>query len=89
MMRLGVKLQGQSTVAIVDTAAEVTIVSDKVFRSWKVKPEVVKYTDMHAVGRGMLMDSLVTSPVTIDPLPTSGVYMLHLLMTRCCLDSIF
>ena len=65
MMRLALKVQNQSTVAVVDTAAEVTIVSDKVFNSWKVKPKVLQHLNMHAAGRGMLMKSFITGPVDI------------------------
>jgi len=65
MMRLGLQVQGKLTIAIVDTAAEVTIVSNKVFRSWDLKPEITRNIQMHAAGRGMSMKAFVTSPVDI------------------------
>lgn len=59
MLRLGLQVQGKLTIVIV--VAEVTIVSDKVFRSCDLKPDITRNIQMHAAGRGMSMKAFVTS----------------------------
>ena len=59
MLRLGVKVQEQPVVCVVDSAAEVTIISDKFFQSLERKPPTKRKTTMHAAGRGMRMDAFV------------------------------
>ncbi|VDI64187.1 Hypothetical predicted protein [Mytilus galloprovincialis] len=56
---LSLELGDTPLVAAVDTAAEVTIISDKVFESLKKKPPMLRETVMHAAGRGMKMKTLV------------------------------
>ncbi|CAG2188812.1 unnamed protein product [Mytilus edulis] len=59
------KVQGQSVISVVDTAAEVTIISDKVFESFIKKPPIKRKTTMQAAGRGMHMDAFVVGPVEL------------------------
>jgi hypothetical protein len=59
MLRLSVKVQEQPVVCVVDSAAEVTIISDNFFQSSERKPPTKRKTKMHAAGRGMRMDAFV------------------------------
>ncbi|VDI42213.1 Hypothetical predicted protein [Mytilus galloprovincialis] len=65
MLRFTLKVQGQSVISVVDTAAEVTIISDKVFESFIKKPPIKRKTTMQAAGRGMHMDAYVVGPVEL------------------------
>ncbi|VDI34907.1 Hypothetical predicted protein [Mytilus galloprovincialis] len=65
LLRLSLELGDTPLVAAVDTAAEVTIISDKVFESLKKKPPMLRETVMHAAGRGMKMKTLVVGPVKL------------------------
>ncbi|CAG2191777.1 unnamed protein product [Mytilus edulis] len=65
MLRFTLKVQGQSVISVVDTAAEVTIISDKVFESFIKKPPIKRKTTMQAAGRGMHMDAFVVGPVEL------------------------
>jgi hypothetical protein len=62
MLRLSVKVQEQPVVCVVDSAAEVTIISDKLFQSLERNPPTKRKTTMHAVGRGMRMDAFIAGP---------------------------
>ena len=48
-----------------DTAAEVTILSDRVYQSLTNQPPVLRNTVMYAAGRGMQMDTMVVGPVEL------------------------
>ncbi|XP_063411243.1 uncharacterized protein LOC134694174 [Mytilus trossulus] len=63
MLRFTLKVQGQSVISVVDTAAEVTIISDKDFESFIKKPPIKRKTTMQAAERGMHMDAFVVGPV--------------------------
>ena len=62
MLRLSVKVQEQPVVCVVDSAAEVTIISDTFFQFLERKPPTKRKTTMHAAGRGMRMDAFVAGP---------------------------
>jgi len=62
MLRLNVKVQEHPVVCVVDSAAEVTIISDKFFQSLERKPLIKRKTTMHEAGRGMQMDAFVAGP---------------------------
>lgn len=49
-------------VAVIDTAAEVTIMSDKIFQALRNKPPILRKMVMYAEGRGMQMDTIVVGP---------------------------
>lgn len=65
MLRLSLTVNSRTTVAVVDTAAEATIISDKVYQSLKIKPSIRIHTFMHEVGRDMKMETFVIGPVDI------------------------
>ena len=78
MLRLNLKLNGISINAVVDTAAEVTIISDKVYDSLPIKPLIKRRTAMHGAGRDMKMETLVIGPVSLKigtKIYTSEVYV--------------
>lgn len=63
ILRVKLKLDETLVEAAVDTAAEVTIISDKVYATLEPRPRVLKETMMHAAGRGMVMKTVVVGPV--------------------------
>jgi hypothetical protein len=44
--------------AVIDSAAEVTILSDKIYNSLQDRPQILRKTVMCASGRGMQMDTI-------------------------------
>lgn len=50
-------------VATVDTTAQVTIVSDEVYMTWKPMSIVMKKTTLHPAGRRMVIMAFVVGPV--------------------------
>ena len=65
MLRVSVVLQGKQINAVVDTAAEVTIISDSVFREMEPKPPCLKNVILHTAGRDMKMEGFVVGPVAL------------------------
>lgn len=65
LLRLDLELEGVSIAAAVDTAAEVTIISDKIYESLKERPPTLRESYMHAAGRGMRMKTCVVGPVNL------------------------
>ena len=65
LLRLNMRVQDQPVLAIVDTAAEVTILSDDFFKKLPHKPPVKHRVTMHAAGKGMKMDTFVCGPVDL------------------------
>lgn len=55
----------RTTVAVVDTAAEASIISDKVYQSLKIKPPIRRHTFMHGAGRDIKMETFIIGPVDI------------------------
>ena len=66
VFRVPIKVQGQSLFAVVDTAAEVTLISEEVYRSLKSAPPVIKEVIMNTAGRGMQMNGYIVGPVDIE-----------------------
>ncbi|VDH93237.1 Hypothetical predicted protein [Mytilus galloprovincialis] len=64
MLRFTLKVQGQSVISVVDTAAEVTIISDKVFESFIKKPPIKRKTTMQAAGRVVQLESDLSAELT-------------------------
>ena len=50
MIKISVKIPGQDVSAILDPAAEVSILSDQFFKKLHIKPKIVKKVIMHAAG---------------------------------------
>jgi predicted aspartyl protease len=62
MLKLGDALME----AVVDTAAEVTIISNEVYATLDPKPPVLRESMMHAAGRGMMVKTFVVGPVDLE-----------------------
>ena len=58
-------LHGIALKAVVDTAAMVTILSDKVYREMKTKPPCPKVVTLQTAGRDMKMDGRIVGPVSL------------------------
>jgi hypothetical protein len=52
--------------AVIDSAAEVTILSDKIYNSLQEQPTILRKTVMYAAGRGMQMDTIIVGPVKLE-----------------------
>lgn len=65
MLRLSLTVNSWKTVAVVDTAAEATIISDKVYQSLTIKTPIRRHAFMHGAGRDMKMETYVIGPVNI------------------------
>lgn len=66
MLRLNVEVNSKDIVAVKDTGAEVTIISDKVYEMLQNKPPIKKHTVMHGAGRDMKMKTLISEPIDIN-----------------------
>ena len=64
-LRIPVILQGIALKAVVDTAATVTIVSDKVYRQWTVNPPCLKPATLKLAGRDKKMEGHIVGPVSL------------------------
>ena len=51
--------------AIIDTGAQVTILSDKIYETLTPKPSIIKETSLHAAGRDMKMLCSITEPISM------------------------
>jgi hypothetical protein len=66
MFRVKVRLNGLAVQAVVDTAAEVTLVSDRVVAQLSEKVPVLEHVYMKTAGRGLQMNGSIVGPVTIQ-----------------------
>ena len=55
----------KTVTAVVDTAAQVTIISDKVYQSLARKPSIIKQVQLMAAGRKMMMAGMIVGPVKL------------------------
>ena len=51
LFRVPILVQGVQTSAVIDTAAEVTIISDKLYETFQNKPKMMKEVVMNTAGR--------------------------------------
>ena len=65
VIRLPVKINDKNISAILDTAAEVSILSDRLFQNLNSKPKIVKKVIMNAAGRDMQMIGVKLEPVRL------------------------
>ena len=65
MFRVPILIQGVKTFAVVDTAAEVTIISDKLYESLEEKPKMIKEVVMNTAGRDLKMKAHMVFPVRL------------------------
>ena len=66
LLRVSVKVEEVPLEATIDTAAEVTIISDLVFRSLPRKPPTIKKVTLTAAGRDMKLKSMLVGPVCLQ-----------------------
>ena len=66
LYKLNVHVQGIPVTAVVDTAAEVTLVSDSFFQSWQDKPPLIRSCKMLTAGRELTMRGSVVGPVKLQ-----------------------
>ena len=77
-MRIPVTVQGVALKAVVDTAAMVTIVSDKVYREWTVKAPHFKAVSLKTAERDLKMDGHIVGPVSLEVGSSAFSVMVHI-----------
>lgn len=65
MLRVELQVNKTKVMAVVDTAAEVTIISAKLYESLPSKLKTKQHTMMHGAGRDMKMTAFIIGPVDI------------------------
>lgn len=65
MLRVELQVNKTKVMAVVDTAAEVTIISAKLYESLSSKLKTKQHTMMHGAGRDMKMTAFIIGPVDI------------------------
>ena len=65
-IKIPVTVQGKAVNGIVDTASEVTILSDKFYDSLPTKPDVIKEITLYTAGRDLSMKGFLLEPTTIE-----------------------
>ena len=66
LLRLDLKLINTQGKAAVDTAAEVSIISDKLYNKQKTKPPTLRHAVVNTTGRGMTIDTFIVGPVNFQ-----------------------
>ncbi|MEW8548561.1 MAG: retropepsin-like aspartic protease [Candidatus Thiodiazotropha sp.] len=66
MFRVPILVQGVQTAAVVHTAAEVTIISDKLYNSLQEKPKIMKEVVMNTAGRDLKMKAHIVFPIKLE-----------------------
>lgn len=66
MLHIPVVCNRRPMTAVIDSAAEVTILSDKIYNSLQDQPKILRKTVMYAAGRGMQMDTIIVGPVKLE-----------------------
>ena len=65
MLKVPVKLDNLNLSAVVDTAAEVTLISDSIYRQLDPKPQILKHIKLHTAGKNLDMIGFVVGPVSL------------------------
>ena len=65
MIKIPVLVQGKQVEGIVDTASEVTIISDKLFDALPDKPSILKSITLYTAGRDMSMKGYLLEPTEL------------------------
>ncbi|KAH3808225.1 hypothetical protein DPMN_136578 [Dreissena polymorpha] len=65
MFRIPLKLQNIETNAVIDTAAKVTIISDRIYHRLPKPPRVIKKSRLNAAGSAMSMSGFVCGSLAI------------------------
>ena len=66
MLRVRLKVNNRLLRAVVDTAAQVTLISDKVLKKLEPTPLVIREVTLQNAGRDLPMKGVVVGPVTIQ-----------------------
>ncbi len=88
MCKVPVEVQGYRTSAVIDTAAEITLISDRVYHKLANPGSVIRKVTMNTAGRQLQMKGFIVGPVTL----TLGGQEFQetstspLLKTTCCWD---
>ena len=64
--KVNLAVQGEKVNVVVDTAAEGTLISDRVFDRLKVKPSIIRKCKLATAGRELMMQAYVVGPVKIE-----------------------
>ena len=73
MLSVQIHIDGKPFKAVVDTAAEVTFLSDRIHQTLHHKPPVIKHVVLNTAGREIKMKGLIVGPVAM----TLGEYTLN------------
>jgi hypothetical protein len=65
MFRVPVEVQGMQLQAVVDTAAQVTLVSEEFYKSLDPTPPIRKEVVMNTAGKGMQMNGYIAGPFQV------------------------
>ena len=65
MLRVELQVNKTKVMAVVDTEAEVTTISDKLYESLPSKPKSKRHIMMHGAGIDMKMKTFIIGPVNI------------------------
>ncbi|MES9879305.1 MAG: reverse transcriptase family protein, partial [Sedimenticola sp.] len=65
MLKVPVCVEGIKLEAVVDTAAQVTLISDQVYHRFKDKPPVIKNISLNTAGRQMKLPGAIIGPVKL------------------------
>jgi hypothetical protein len=64
-IEVGLDINGKSVAAVIDTAAQVTIILDKLYQSLSSKPTILKTVKLLTAGRDLSMNGFKVAPVSI------------------------
>jgi hypothetical protein len=65
MLRVPVEVQGMQLQAVVDTVAQVTLVSEEFYKLLDPAPPIRKEVVMNTAGKGMQMDGYIAGPFEV------------------------
>lgn len=64
-IKVNLSINGVPVAAVIDTAAQVTIISDGLYKSFKVRPPTLSKVILHTAGRDLKMSGYKVGPVSI------------------------
>ena len=65
MFRVPIEVQGMRLQAVVDTAAQVTLVSEEFYKSLDPAPPIHREVVMNTAGKGMQMNGFIAGPFQV------------------------
>ncbi|XP_052809612.1 uncharacterized protein LOC128238077 [Mya arenaria] len=65
LLHVDMKVQDAGITAVVDTAAEVSLISFELFESLDPKPKTIMRVKMYTAGKGLIMNGLIVGPVKL------------------------